>query len=134
MTLYDQISERLKKEALVAYVSMIDESPFEDIGRTMSFFEHTYAVRAGGMHKVKVPMRLMQLMSCLVKDGFEIALSGESQSDEYYHSLLNRIWYNFTVAIVEWIRGRKEISESSPLYYGCFEVPRWLIDSALTAW
>jgi hypothetical protein len=128
-----ELAERLREEVLKNYTPGVPNSPYPDVHNTLNFFMFAYAER-GMVRTVILPMKLMQLLCSLANDGFEIAAGYRYKNEKNaLESLLDQIWYLFTITLVRWVKGRKKTrinGEKEDFYYGCYEVPRWFIQAA----
>ncbi len=126
-----ELSQKLRAEVLANYDALRCPNPrFDEAVRTFGFLRDVYTGR-GDMDEVTVPVRFMQHVCTLGVDGFEAASGFHDNYDkEARASLLDRIWYQFTAVLIDWIEKQREHgSLPRELWYSCFQVPTWLIDA-----
>lgn len=125
-----ELSQRLRAEALKDYDVRFPNPRFNDAMRTLNFFIGTYAIR-GNMDKVTTSVRFLQQLCSLGVDGYEAASGYRYEHEkEAQNSLLEKLWYNFTAMLVDWVeKQHKGGSIPRELWYSCFQVPVWFIQT-----
>ena len=128
--IYD-LSQRLRSEALRNYSPRIPSERFADAVNTLNFLNGIHAPR--DMGEVTVSVGFMQNLCTLGRDGFEAASGYRYEHEkEALNGLLDKLWYNFTAALVIWVEKQDaQIRKGEPLWYSCFQVPKWFINEVV---